>query len=80
MDGGPYVNPISPRELEPLQDVSLHRTGEAGSTNLYPVSQVKPRPIPILQQPDLRVRGCKPGPHRGKVQGDSPGLASDRLA
>ena len=40
MDGGPYVSGISPRELEPLQDVSNHRTGEAGGTSLHSVPQV----------------------------------------
>ena len=40
MDGGPYVSSLSPRELEPLQDVSFHRTGEAGSTNLQSLPQV----------------------------------------
>ena len=33
MDGGPHISSISPCELEPLQDVSFHRHGEAGSTN-----------------------------------------------
>ena len=34
MEGGPHISSVSPRELEPLQDVSFHRAGEAGSANL----------------------------------------------
>ena len=39
MDGGPHISSISPRELEPLQDLSFHMTGEAGSTNLQSLPQ-----------------------------------------
>ena len=34
MDGGPEISSVSPRELEPLQDVLSNRTGGAGSVNL----------------------------------------------
>ena len=34
MDGGPRISSASPRELESLQDVPFHTTGEAGSANL----------------------------------------------
>ena len=74
MDGGPHIGPVSPRELESLQDVPVHRAGEAGSANLQPPAQAKPWPLSVPQQQDLRVCGRKTGRHRGEMQGDSPRL------
>ena len=47
MDGGPHISSVSPRELEPLQDVPFHRTREAGSANLQSPSQAQPWPFSI---------------------------------
>ena len=74
MDGGPYICPVSPRELESFQDVPVHRAGEAGSANLQPPAQAKPWPLSVSQQQDLRVRGRKTSRHCGEMQGDSPRL------
>ena len=74
MDSGQHVSPASPRELESLQDVPIHRAGEAGSANPQPLAQAKPWPLSVSQQRDLRVCGRKTSRHRGEMQGDSPRL------
>ena len=47
INGGPHISPTSPRELESLLDVPVHRAGEAGSANLQPLAQAKPWPLSV---------------------------------
>ena len=74
MNSGPHISPASPRELESLQDVPVHRAGEAGGANFQPLAQAKPWPLSVSRQRDLRVCGRKTSRHRGEMQGDSPRL------